>query len=197
MILKVSAENKNPIHVEKIKDLDIIIFLKSNQTPPDNKFDLYEPSIRRVAAICQNSKNPIVLFAENSIFVYEDKPVIEDVKSYIRSILNNLGIVDMGFPDEYDKLLSNNSIMTKRRNINLHFIYVFKDVLFDTFNSSNDFFSLFPDKISFISGIEKSVFGNEFNNIQVNIWSNFTPQEVVVLNKYKSINESNWEYKTY
>lgn len=198
MLLPVDLNNNSEVNISKIPDLDIVVLFKFSNSHPDDKFALYDNMSKKVSSICSMSPgSERILFANDSIQIIKPDGNCDRFTSYLLDIQNQYSITDMSLISDFSGSLKTNGVVSKRRNINLHIFYLYKDMVFNTFEQSADFLQMYPENIQLISKLEKEVFGNQYNNIKVHIWSNFTPSETDLLNRYKSINQINWEYKIY
>jgi hypothetical protein len=190
--------NTDPVNVSKISNLDIIILFKYSLSHPEDKFALYDNMAKRVNELCSGSYgNERILFANDSILIIKPEGECSSFTPYLDKIEGQYSVDDMKLIKDYGSILTKNNIVTKRRNINIHVIYLYKDMVFSTFQQSTQFLQMNNTNVELISKLEKNVFGNQFNTINVNVWSNFTPAEMNLLNRFKSINQNNWKYQIY
>jgi hypothetical protein len=198
MILGFDMNSPSQIHADRLPDLDIIILFKYTTMPPDNKLSLWENMTKQVERIISESPDSEkVLFANNDKISFSPNSNASGVPTYLETIEGQVTIPDMLILDEYVSGLRELNVLTKRRRINLHLFYLYKDMVFNTATTSSDFLVMYPERIDFVSKLEKEIFGNQFNDINLHIWSNFSPMERDLFNQLRTIEQLNWEYKIY
>lgn len=190
--------NSRDINISKISDLEIFVLFKQTTVYPPNKFELYQKMIKRVNDICfESNGSDHILFANDTVKMVKSGGDLSIIEKKLIEIENQFSVMDVSLLEDYIKYLKEKSVITKRRNININIIYLYKDLVFNTFKQSSEFLQMQNRNVELISKIEKNVFGNDSNTIHVKVWSNFTPDEMNLLNHYKSINQNNWNYKIY
>jgi hypothetical protein len=198
MLLTVNMNDVGAVNISKITDLDVVVIFKFSSSHPNNKFDLYKSMVKKVDAICSTSSDKEkILFANSGTQLIKPQEDCLAFSTYLENVQDELDVTDMNMLEDFITQLKSNSIITKRRNINIHFIYLYKEMVFNTFEQSYDYLQMYQTNIELISNLEKEVFGNNFNNIKIQLWSNFTPIERDLLNKYRTIDQINWEYNIY
>ncbi|MBV5314341.1 MAG: hypothetical protein JZU47_13650 [Prolixibacteraceae bacterium] len=198
MLLPVDLNNNSEVNISKIPDLDIVVLFKFSSSHPDNMFSVYDAMSKRVDSLCeQSSAADRILFANNSIQLIHPDGKCNGISSYLTLIQDQLDSPDMNLIEDFMASFKQNKVTTKGRNINLHVFYLYKDMVFNTDEQMSDFIQMYKRNVELISKLERVVFGNQFNKIKVVVWSNFNFKEVDLLNRYRSINQINWEYKIY